>query len=71
MNASAQKFQRNAAARLREHKERVLSIFVEAVRLEITEARQESKSILRNSLPYLLGHLEEALGAPVERKNGG
>jgi PAS domain S-box-containing protein len=61
MNTLSQRRPSLAHERLKENSERVLQLFVEAIRREISEARPEPKSILRNSLPQLLLHLQEKL----------
>ncbi|HXH29267.1 MAG TPA: PAS domain-containing sensor histidine kinase [Bacteriovoracaceae bacterium] len=52
---------RTASDRLIDHSQRVLDLFVEAVRRDIFEARKESRPILINSLPLLLKHMQVQL----------
>lgn len=50
-----------ASERLRNNSERILELFVAAVRRDIDEAKRESESILRDALPSLLEQLAKML----------
>ncbi|MBA2404573.1 MAG: PAS domain S-box protein [Bdellovibrionales bacterium] len=55
---------RTASDRIKHHSQRVLDLFVEAIRRNISEARKASKPILISSLPLLLKHMQEQLLDP-------